>query len=139
MRRALATLALLLAAAAPAAADTLTVEVEGAKDASGQIVVAVWATPDGFGKFDLSKATTTAKAAIKNGTASVTFEKLAPGSYAVSAFHDADSTGTLKTNFIGMPKEGVALANNPGGFPRFVNAVVAVRGTAKARMKLRYL
>jgi uncharacterized protein (DUF2141 family) len=125
--------------AGPAFADTLTVEVVEARDDKGQAVVALWKASDGFGSFDLKQATTILKAPIKGGTATVTFEGLAPGTYAVSAFHDADGTGSLKTNFIGMPKEGVGVSNNAGGMPRFMKSTLTVRGVTKTRVRLRYL
>ncbi len=40
----------------------------------------------------------------------VNFAGIAPGRYAVTAQHDEDGDGKLKTNFIGMPKEGVGIS-----------------------------
>jgi uncharacterized protein (DUF2141 family) len=61
---------------------------------------------------------------------SATFEKVADGTYAVSAFHDANGNGKLDTNFIGIPKEAVAMSNNPRvmGPPRFKPSLFEVAG-----------
>ena len=57
----------------------------------------------------------------------VRFNNLAPGSYVASVQHDEDGNGKLKTNFIGMPKEGIGLSNNPGGIPALGTVAVPVR------------
>ena len=44
-----------------------------------------------------------------------TFTSLATGTYAVYVFHDEDNDKKLKTNFIGMPKEGMGVSNNAKG------------------------
>lgn len=60
------------------------------------------------------------------------FEGLAPGSYAVSVFHDANGDGEFNRNFVGMPTEGFGFSRNPDvrtGPPKFGDAVVLVAGT----------
>ncbi|QMW22884.1 DUF2141 domain-containing protein [Sandaracinobacteroides saxicola] len=130
------TAALLMAA--PALADSLTVELTGAKG-EGTAVVSLWKTDSGFSSFDSARAAATLRAPIRAGVASVTFEGLAPGTYAVSAFHDGDGNGKMKTNFIGMPKEGVAVSGTAGGMPRFSKSAIPVSGKARISMAFRYL
>ncbi len=43
----------------------------------------------------------------------VTFDKLAPGVYAVCAFHDNRGSGRLTQNFLGIPQEEWGMSNNP--------------------------
>jgi uncharacterized protein (DUF2141 family) len=43
------------------------------------------------------------------------FSGIAPGTYAVSVFHDENSNGKLDINFIGIPREGVGASNNARG------------------------
>ena len=45
----------------------------------------------------------------------VTFEGLAPGDYAMKAFHDVDGDGEMDTNPFGMPTEPYAFSNNAVG------------------------
>jgi uncharacterized protein (DUF2141 family) len=138
-RAALVTLALGLGAA-PARAADLVVDATGARDATGRIVVSLWSKPDGFGRFDAAKALATRTLAATPGRpARVTFEGLAPGRYAVSAFHDADGDGKLKTNFIGIPREGVGVSNNAGGIPSFDKARIDVPAPGPVGIELRYL
>ena len=51
---------------------------------------------------------------------------LPPGEYAISIYYDANGNGELDTNFIGIPKEPVALSNNAKakfGPPKYKDAV----------------
>ncbi len=43
----------------------------------------------------------------------VTFDNLEPGTYAVSAYHDANGNNRLDTNFLGIPTERTGASNNP--------------------------
>mgnify|MGYP005847106721 CR=1 FL=1 len=132
----------LCAAGTPAAsrAADLAVEVTGVRDASGALVVSLWNRGDGFGKFDARRALATQTiAAVPGQPARVRFDQLAPGRYAVSAFHDADGDGRLKTNVLGMPREGVGVSNNTGGIPSFGKSLVDVPAAGPVRIALRYL
>lgn len=126
----------LLLAATPALAENLVVKVTGA-GSGGQIVAAIYATSDGFSGFDTKKAAAVQVAPAAGGGATLTFTGLKPGKYAVSAFHDADKDGKLKTNFIGIPKEPVGVSNNPGGMPSFSKSQVAVPAAAPVEIILR--
>jgi uncharacterized protein (DUF2141 family) len=126
----------LLLAATPALAENLVVKVTGA-GSGGQIVAAIYATSDGFSGFDTKKAAAVQVAPVAGGGATLTFTGLKPGKYAVSAFHDADKDGKLKTNFIGIPKEPVGVSNNPGGMPSFSKSQVAVPAAAPVEIILR--
>ena len=64
-----------------------------------------------------------------SGTVRVIFADVAPGAYAVAAFHDADGDGALNQNFVGMPTEGYGFSNGAVGFmgpPSFADAAVIV-------------
>ena len=43
------------------------------------------------------------------------FAGLAPGEYAIAAFHDEDRDGDLNTNLLGMPTEGYGFSNEARG------------------------
>lgn len=126
--------ALLLAA--PAAAETLVVRVTGA-GSGGQIVAGLYAVSDGFSGFDTKKAAAVQTAPVTNGGATISFTGLKPGRYSVSAFHDADKDGKVKTNFIGIPREAVGVSNNPGGMPSFSKSQVSVPAAAPIEINLR--
>ena len=51
------------------------------------------------------------------------------GDYAISLYYDENNNGTLDSNFIGIPKEPVALSNNARpkfGPPKYRDAVFAL-------------
>ena len=143
-----ALLALLLAAAAipppaPAAPGTATlvVEVTGLKDDQGSVQVALHASEDGFPTRP-EKAIRQASVPISGGRARVVFEGLAPGGYAVAAYHDENGDGRLDTGFLGIPSEGLAASNDARGFmgpPSFEKARVEVApGETRITVRVSY-
>lgn len=66
---------------------------------------------------------------IRDGRASVTFENVPFGTYAVKIFHDENANGKLDTNFVGFPKEGFGFSNDAMGKfgpPTFAEAAFAI-------------
>jgi uncharacterized protein (DUF2141 family) len=129
--------ALGLGAAAPA--TKLTVDVQGLKDTKGGLIVCVWNDAKGFPTCQKGKPAARQNLPISATRMSVTFEGLAPGEYGVTVQHDEDGDGKLKTNFIGMPKEGIGVSNNPSGIPRYKNALVKLQGAITINVQMRYL
>lgn len=75
-----------------------------------------------------------AKAKIVNNTSIYTFKNIPHGEYVISCFHDEDNDNKIKTNFIGIPKEGVGLSNNPKmkfGPPKFKDGVFILKNKNK--------
>ncbi|TLU84766.1 MAG: DUF2141 domain-containing protein [Chlorobium sp.] len=72
------------------------------------------------GKHDL--AFTSQQKKYSGSTEMFVFENVPYGTYAISVAHDENGNGKLDTNFIGIPKEGVGVSNNPKigiGGPKF--------------------
>lgn len=70
------------------------------------------------------------------------FHGLQSGTYAVTVFHDENNDQKLNTNFLGIPREGFAISNNPPvkiGAPKFNNASFSVEGDTTIRVNMRYL
>ena len=113
-------LVLVLAPFAAAWGGDLTVVVNQARGDAGLLLLALYDRAEGFAK-DGAKAKEVKKSGIQRGQVSFTFANLAPGRYALSAHHDEDGDGTLRTNWLGIPQEGVAASGEPGhlGPPRF--------------------
>jgi uncharacterized protein (DUF2141 family) len=120
-------------------AGSLSVTVTGIKNTRGQLIACLWTQKPGFPTCGKSKGSVKKKMAISGGTMTVSFPNVAPGTYAVTVEHDEDGDGKLKTNFIGMPKEGVGVSNNPGGIPSWGKALVRVNGNGSISVKMRYL
>ena len=109
---ALAVIALL--GATPTPAVKLTVSVAGIRSDRGSIFCELFASAAGYPK-DSTKAVQLKKVPINQRSASCVFEGLAPGNYAVAAYHDENGNGKLDTNFLGIPSEGVAASNDAKG------------------------
>jgi len=118
----------------------LVVKVIGVRSTKGQVLVAVYNSEKGF-PVNQKRSFRASGAVIEGNTATVVFENLVPGTYAVVTSHDENGNGKIDTNFIGMPKEGVAVSNNPepSGPPSFKDSNFELNGAAKTiTMKINY-
>lgn len=86
----------------------LTVEITGFESAQGRVRAGLFQSDDGFplGVDDVSPQV---EAPIDDGEATVEFDSIPHGTYAVVVYHDADADGTLDKNFVGMPTEGAGI------------------------------
>ena len=101
---------LALVAGAPAAiAATLTVTITGVHSATGDVYVALFATPDHFPDGDYALRHLKVKAST--APIVVRFDGIPPGTYAVGCYHDEELLGHFKTNWFGYPLDGYALSN----------------------------
>jgi uncharacterized protein (DUF2141 family) len=116
-----------------------SLSVTGIKNRQGQLIACLWTEKSGFPTCAKNKSAVKRRVAISGGTMTVTFPNVAPGTYAVTIEHDEDANGKLKTNIIGMPKEGVGVSNNPGGIPGWGKAQVRVNGNGAISVAIRYL
>lgn len=120
----------------------LTIQFVGLRSSSGVVLVALFASADGF-PAKPARAVSGGRAQIRNGQAVLTLRDLAPGTYAVSAFHDENGNGKLETNWIGIPKEGTAASNNAKGTfgpPSFKAASFRIQaGDARQTIRMSYL
>ena len=71
---------------------------------------------DSEGAYDFKGAPLrSAIAPVAAGTATTRIDGLAPGTYAVKAFHDVNGNGRMDTNPFGMPVEPFAFSNSAKG------------------------
>jgi uncharacterized protein (DUF2141 family) len=115
---------------APAQENLIHVEISGFRSDKGQALCALFSSADGFPK-RADKAAAQARSPITGRHAVCEFHGLAPGTYAVSVFHDENSNGQLDTNLLGMPTEGVGASNDArGNFgpPKFAAAAFRFQG-----------
>ena len=95
-----------------AEAASLTVELQGSGAGNGQVMAALFKSPDGW--MDQSKAV--AKQAAPGADKVVmVFTNLAPGKYAISAFFDANGNGKLDSNVAGIPTEKYGFSRDSTG------------------------
>jgi uncharacterized protein (DUF2141 family) len=90
---------------------TIEVAVSGIDSADGTVGIALWDGDLGFPE-DIEHALDTAYVTIENGTARTRFELLAPGTYAVTVFHDQNDNRRFDKNWIGMPREAWGVSNH---------------------------
>lgn len=95
------------------AAD-LKVQLTGVRNASGDLRAALFDRADAFRKED--KALALVKLPAAPGVAVAVFAGLAPGRYAVMAYHDENADGAMDRMFGMIPTEGYGLSNNPEVF-----------------------
>ena len=123
-----------------AQAARLIVTIQGTRSADGYLYVALFSKSEGFPDGDYSAQHLKVKAAAE--TLTVVFDNLAPGMYAVGAYHDENNNGRLDTNFIGYPTEGYALSNGIRAVisrPRFIDAAFTVGGDdAHVTLRIKY-
>ena len=127
------------ASASAAEPASLTVAVTGIRNTHGALLACVFKEPAGFPTCQKSPSAIRQRLKISGSAMSVRFPDLAPGTYAVTVQHDEDGDGKLKTNFIGIPQEGVGISNNPGGIPRWNKAVITLSGARTIAITMRYL
>ena len=110
--------------------NVIRVEVVGLHSDKGQVLCALYSSRDGFPK-QSEKALARVTSGIAQKQAVCEFSGIAPGTYAISVFHDENSNGKLDTKFMGIPREGVAASNNAKGHfgpPKFEAAAFPFTG-----------
>jgi uncharacterized protein (DUF2141 family) len=132
----------LIAPPASAVSSNLTVMIEGLKSKQGQVCARLFAQSDGFPDRQ-DKAVANQCIKVSKIATGFKFDNLAPGSYAVAIFHDANSDNKLNTGVFGIPSEGLGCSRNPRGLvgpPRFQDAVFLVVGpNNEIKVQLNYL
>jgi len=119
------------------AQNNLEVSINGFKNDSGKVKVGLYDSESNF----LKTVYKNAVADIQAGTASVVFNDLPKGTYAISVFHDENNNGTLDRNGFGIPTEGYGTSNDAKGFmgpPKFEDAKFTIETHSKATINIRY-
>ena len=101
-------------AAADSAVGTLVVNVVGVGEHSGTIVALLFNHVDGF-PAKVAKACQRASTKVTGSVVTLRFAEVPLGTYAVTVYHDVNDNHKLDTNWIGIPKEPVAISNNAKG------------------------
>jgi uncharacterized protein (DUF2141 family) len=104
----------------------LTVEISGLKSATGNVYIAVYDSDSTWLSEEMVQGKKVGIADALDGDLVRTELQLPLGDYALSVFYDSDGDGELDTNFIGMPKEPIAMSNNAVGKfgpPKYEDAV----------------
>ena len=119
-------LSVLCTAAWAQEAGVVRLEITGLKDASGDIYIAVYDSDDNWLGDETVMQQKVVIAEALDGELVLSELQLPPGEYAFSIFYDVNNNGELDTNWIGIPKEPVAISNNARpkfGPPSYEDAV----------------
>ncbi len=96
----------------PAAASDLTLRVS-TQAPGGSVAVAVYRDAEAFRR---GEGPVVMRTVPRTGSVTaLTFTGLAPGRYAVAAFHDTDGNGDLTLWPFGLPKEAYGFSNDARG------------------------
>lgn len=108
------------------AVSTVKLVLSGLGHAAGNVYIAVYDSEDTWLGDDTVLEKKVVIADALEGELVLTELQLPPGDYALSVFYDSNNNGELDTNFIGIPREPVALSNNARpkfGPPKYKDAV----------------
>jgi len=131
---------LILASVVPGHAGELRVSVDGIKNKSGNLRVALFQNPESFA----TKAGRFKEVAVpaREGIIEAVFTGIPAGTYGLAAFHDENDNVLFDKNFIGFPEEGFGFGNDAPVFlgpPDFSDAAVIVaEGIRRVSLTLRY-
>lgn len=118
----------------------LTVRIENLRSARG--VVQACLTREAAHFPDCKNDPRAVRASVEAGTATLRFERVPPGDYALAVIHDENANGRLDT-FAGIPREGFGFSRNPRirfGPPRFEEARFTIgSGQSSQSVRIRYL
>lgn len=93
----------------------LKLVITGIRSTQGSIRIALFNSEKDYRRSgdDGSHAFKTAIAKISEaGTMNVTFKNIPSGTYALKLFQDVDNSGSIKTDWLGRPKEDFGFSNN---------------------------
>lgn len=126
MHTVLAYLMFLLTGMVMQAQNTVEVSLGDFRNDNGHVRVGLYNSPDSF----LDKTYKSVQSEITNKEATVTFEDLPDGVYAISCYHDEDSNGQLNMRFGMFPSEPYGCSNNARGFfgpPKWEDAMFELK------------
>lgn len=130
--------------AQPSPTHNLEVKFNGLRGSKGQVCLSLFSGPKGFpGEGSDSDLLLKRCAPVSSSGASIVFDDLKPGSYAVSAFHDTNGDAKMNKGAFGIPQEGFGFSRNPEiGFsaPSFTETEFKVSNTPSViEIQMRYM
>jgi uncharacterized protein (DUF2141 family) len=88
----------------------LKINITNIKEKTGYIRVGLYNNPKDFPKN--GKAYKNVSAKVVGNTATVSFNNIPGGNYAIALFHDENNDTECNLNYFGIPKEGIGFSNN---------------------------
>lgn len=119
---------------------SITLEVTGFRNDDGWLLIYLFDSDETF-PGEYAEALRKMVCPIESQASTTELLDVPPGTYAISAIHDEDGNGELRTNFIGIPKEGVGSSNDPAprmGPPRWEDARFELDADRSLSIELQY-
>ena len=91
-------------------ASQIDFQINGIKQAEGKLYIQLFKGENAYKTGDALVATVVSPK--DKSSATVQFNDIEPGEYAVRFFHDENNNGKLETNLFGLPTEGYGFSNN---------------------------
>lgn len=88
----------------------ISVLVGPLRNGNGSVGCRLYTSSEGFPR--TAKGTQNVRVKVAGKSARCVFDKLKPGTYAVTVHHDENDNRKFDTNFVGMPLEGYGVSNN---------------------------
>ena len=121
---------------------TLTVEVNDSRNSEGVIQFALYNEDGSIPDEKYEKYFRMLKGPILNGSSTVVFDGLAPGTYVVNILHDENVNGKVDKGFI-MPIEGLGFSNYKSlgltNRPKYSKASFELSSDMKIEVKVIYM
>lgn len=118
----------------------LSIQITGVRTAKGEVAVTLY--PDDKRRF-LAKGGKLARIRTKAQLTTNACFWVAPGSYALAVYHDANGDRDFNRTLVGLPAEGFGFSNNPEtkvGLPPLSSARFSVGAGERAlSVQMRYL
>ena len=115
-------------------------EIRGLRSAVGQVLVGVFDAPPGFPDAG-ARAARRLEVPAAAGSLRVPLADLPAGRVAVSVLHDENADYRMNTGWLGRPREGFGISNNPRirfGPPAFADAAVTPAPGETLVIEMRY-
>ena len=124
----------LVAATNLIAQGKLEVTIKNIKESKGTIRVSLFNNEN-----DFLKKSFESKVIKASNEASVVFENLKPGEYAISVIHDLNENNELDKGFMGIPQEPYGFSNDARGKfgpPSYEESKITIKGDVKTSIKV---
>jgi len=120
---------------------TITLHVRGLRNSDGKVLAGLYNKSDGFPVTRDGWIQGQATHDIVSGRATVKFQGLPTGTYAIAVFHDENDNDDLDVSWIGIPKEGTGASNDAHGRlgpPKWKDAKFEVTENTRTTAKIKY-
>lgn len=114
---------------------TLAVHFTGVKEIKGRIILSIYDSPEHYRKQPLQVLRLPTATALQQGISLA----LPTGTYAITAYQDANGNGKIDRNFMGIPTELGGFSNNPRivmGPPSFKRCAFRLEGNQQISILL---